>query len=46
MGAAVEVDGGAAEDDRVIGAFACAQTGAAITRAAANAVPVKRWFMA
>ena len=43
-GAAVEAAAGA-RDDGVIGAPLCAQTGAAIARAAAIATPFKRCFM-
>jgi hypothetical protein len=37
---------GAGDDGIVFVVVVCAQTGAAINRAAARAVPLKRWFMA
>jgi hypothetical protein len=36
---------GAGNDGIVFVVVVCAQTGAAITRAAATAVPLKRWFI-
>ena len=43
IGASVDADGVGV--DGLIGALVCAHTGAAITRAAARAVPLNRCFM-
>jgi hypothetical protein len=46
IGIVVDAEGGAAGDDGVIGAaLVCAQTGAAIVRAAATATPFNTYFM-